>query len=140
MLGEMRAPTLLLHRTDDPWLSVEHSRYVATRITDAKLVELPGVDHWPWIGDMDAVLAEVQEFLTGVRPSRRDRPAWGLRAHPAGTRGGRALAVQGLSARDIAERLFISEPTAETHIANTYTKLGVTARVELIRRASEFGL
>ena len=42
MLGELHTPTLLVHRTDDPWLSVEHSRYVAARITDAKLVELPG--------------------------------------------------------------------------------------------------
>lgn len=99
MLAEPHTPTLLLHRTGDPWLSVEHSRHVAERITDAKLVELPGVDHWPWIGDMDTVLAEVQEFLTGVRPSRRDRPAWGPDALTRREREVAALAVQPVPAR-----------------------------------------
>jgi predicted metal-dependent enzyme (double-stranded beta helix superfamily) len=58
---------------------------------------------------MDAVLAEVQEFLTGSRLSRRDRPAWGPDALTRREREVAALAVQGLSARDIAERLFISD-------------------------------
>ena len=53
-LPELAVPTLVLQRVDDPWLSVEHSRWVAPRIPGARLVELPGVDHWPWIGDADA--------------------------------------------------------------------------------------
>jgi DNA-binding CsgD family transcriptional regulator len=48
--------------------------------------------------------------------------------------------VQGLSAREIGERLFIGERTAEMHIANAYRKLGVASRVELVRRAVELGL
>ena len=41
---------------------------MATRIPDAKYVELKGVDHLPWFGDSETILAEIEEFLTGVRP------------------------------------------------------------------------
>jgi DNA-binding NarL/FixJ family response regulator len=50
------------------------------------------------------------------------------------------LAVQGLMAAEIGERLAISERTVETHLAHVYSKLGIRSRVDLIRRASEFGL
>lgn len=140
VLDAVAAPTLLLHRADDPWMSVEHSRYVAERIPDSRLVELAGVDHWPWIGDMDAVLAEVEQFVTGARSRRADRPAWGPDALTRRERDVMALAVQGLSARDIGERLSISTRTAETHIANSYIKLGVSTRVELVTHATELGL
>src|SRR5262249_7608529 len=60
-------PTLVLHRTGDNAISVEHGRYVAERIPGAKYVELPGNDHSPWAGDADAIVNEVQAFLTGVR-------------------------------------------------------------------------
>jgi class 3 adenylate cyclase len=43
------------------------ARYLAERIRGAKYVELPGNDHFPWVGDSEAVLGEVEEFLTGVR-------------------------------------------------------------------------
>jgi DNA-binding NarL/FixJ family response regulator len=97
------------------------------------------VDHWPWIGDAEAVLMEIEAFLTGVR-RRRDRPPWGPEALTRRECEVIALAVQGLGAREIGERLFIGERAAETHIANAYRKLGVASRVELVRRAVELGL
>jgi class 3 adenylate cyclase len=69
VLPAIRVPTLLVHRTDDTLIGVEHSRYMAERIPDAKLVELPGRDHLWWFGDQDAIVDEVQEFLTGMRPA-----------------------------------------------------------------------
>ena len=49
---------------------VEAGRLLAARIPGAKLVELPGIDHLPWVGDADAIVDEIAEFLTGVRPTR----------------------------------------------------------------------
>jgi class 3 adenylate cyclase len=60
-------PTLILHRTAERVIDVEHARYMARCIPGAKLVELPGEDHAPWFGDGDAVLDEVEQFLTGTR-------------------------------------------------------------------------
>jgi pimeloyl-ACP methyl ester carboxylesterase/DNA-binding winged helix-turn-helix (wHTH) protein len=69
VLPLVRVPTLVLHRTDDRCLLVEEGRYVAARIPDAKFVELPGEDHLPFVGDQDAMLDEIEEFLTGSRRS-----------------------------------------------------------------------
>jgi len=52
-------------------LKVEEGRYVAERIPGAKYVEFPGRDHLPFVGDQDAILVEVEEFLTGARTSDR---------------------------------------------------------------------
>jgi class 3 adenylate cyclase len=67
VLPAIRVPTLLIHRTGDTLIRVEHSRYMVERIPDAKLVELPGEDHLWWFGDQDAIVDEVEEFLTGAR-------------------------------------------------------------------------
>lgn len=67
VLPSIRVPTLVLHRAEDQCLKVEEGRYVAERIPGAKYVELPGVDHLPFVGNQDAILDEVEEFLTGVR-------------------------------------------------------------------------
>ena len=67
VLPAVRVPTLILHRTGDRLINVEHSRYMSQRIPGATYIELPGNDHIPWVGDADAVLDEIEEFLTGVR-------------------------------------------------------------------------
>lgn len=67
ILRSIRVPTLVVHRTDDACLGIEEGRYVASRIPGAKFVELPGNDHLPFVGDQDAILDEIEEFLTGAR-------------------------------------------------------------------------
>lgn len=67
VLPSIRVPTLVIHRTEDQCLKVEEGRFVAERIPRAKFVELPGVDHLPFVGDQDAILDQVEEFLSGVR-------------------------------------------------------------------------
>ena len=67
VLGSIRVPSLVIHRRDDQCLKVEEGRFVADRIPGAKFVELPGNDHLPFVGDQDAILDEMEEFLTGVR-------------------------------------------------------------------------
>ena len=63
----VQAPTLVVHRTDEPLLGVEKGRELADTIPGARLVELPGSSTLPWI-DAGPLLDEVEEFLTGVRP------------------------------------------------------------------------
>jgi pimeloyl-ACP methyl ester carboxylesterase len=67
VLPVVRVPTLIVHREGDRVARVEGARYLAERIPGAKYVELPGPDHFPWVGDTDAILDEVEEFVTGTR-------------------------------------------------------------------------
>src|SRR5512132_1871332 len=69
LLGSVQAPVLVLHRTGDRAADVRASRYMAERLPNARLVELPGEDHSPFLGDQDAVVALIQEFLTGTLPA-----------------------------------------------------------------------
>lgn len=68
VLPTIRVPTLVLHRTEDTAVNADQGRYIAERIPGAKYVELAGVDHIPFAGDFDAIVDEIEEFLTGVRP------------------------------------------------------------------------
>jgi class 3 adenylate cyclase len=70
ILPAIRVPTLILHRSGDIAAPVAHARYLAEHIPGARYVELPGVDHIPSVGDQDAILGEIEEFLTGVRHER----------------------------------------------------------------------
>jgi len=67
LLPLIDTPTLVLHRVDNDFLRIGHSRYLAENIAGAKLVELPGRDHLPFAGNTDALLEEIEEFLTGTR-------------------------------------------------------------------------
>ncbi len=69
VLPTIHVPTLLLHRKGDLEARIEEARWIAGRIPGAKLVELDGADHLPWVGDQDAVVDELEEFLTGARGS-----------------------------------------------------------------------
>jgi pimeloyl-ACP methyl ester carboxylesterase/DNA-binding winged helix-turn-helix (wHTH) protein/class 3 adenylate cyclase len=67
VLPTIRLPTLVLHRTGDRCLLVEEGRYVASLIPGARFVALPGDDHLPFVGDQDALLDEIERFLTFER-------------------------------------------------------------------------
>ena len=67
VLPTIGIPTLVLHRTGDLPINVEHGRYLGRNIKGAKYVEFPGIDHNPWIGDANAILGEIESFLTGGR-------------------------------------------------------------------------
>jgi pimeloyl-ACP methyl ester carboxylesterase len=67
VLPTIAVPTLVIHRSEDTLVPVEHGRFMAERIPGAKYVELPGTDHLWWFGDQDDIVDEVEEFLTGER-------------------------------------------------------------------------
>jgi class 3 adenylate cyclase len=69
LLPLVQAPTLVLHRRDFRLLPIEHGRYLAEHIPNARLVELPGADGplaWEY---PEVTLGHIEEFLTGVRGS-----------------------------------------------------------------------
>jgi len=67
VLPFIHVPTLILHRAPDRGVMVENGRYLATNIPGARYVEYPDGDHLFMTGDTDAILDEIEEFLTGVR-------------------------------------------------------------------------
>jgi class 3 adenylate cyclase/pimeloyl-ACP methyl ester carboxylesterase len=69
VLPAISVPTLVVHRQDNPIVTVDQGRYVADQIPGAKFVAVPGADYGLAIGDIDVVLDEVEEFLTGSRPA-----------------------------------------------------------------------
>lgn len=69
VLPTVRVPTLMIHPVDDQDVNIAEGRWMAARIPNARLVELPGGDHLPYFESADVVLAEVEELLTGVRPA-----------------------------------------------------------------------
>ncbi len=69
VLAYIQAPTLVLHRTGDRIVDVAQGRAIAEMIPGAKFVQLEGEDHFPILGDPDAIVDEIEEFLTGVRPT-----------------------------------------------------------------------
>lgn len=69
ILPTVAVPTLVLHRTGDMVINVEQGRYLGRMIPGAKYVELAGSDHLSFYGDKVAITAEIEEFLTGIRPA-----------------------------------------------------------------------
>jgi class 3 adenylate cyclase len=67
LLGTIRIPTLVLHRSGDMVCPIDGGRYIAEHIPGARFVELPGVDRVPTVGDPDRIIDEMEEFLTGSR-------------------------------------------------------------------------
>lgn len=68
VLPAVRVPTLILHRTGDHAVPVQHGRHLSQRIAGSKFVELPGDDHDPVTSvQANEIATEIEEFLTGAR-------------------------------------------------------------------------
>jgi pimeloyl-ACP methyl ester carboxylesterase len=69
VLPKLRVPALVIHRTGDRCLKIEEGRYLAEHIPGATMVELPGDDHLPFVGDQLAMLSAIDQFLTRLTRS-----------------------------------------------------------------------
>jgi pimeloyl-ACP methyl ester carboxylesterase len=70
VLPTISVPTLVMNRSGDTFLDPRHSRYLAEHIPGARYVELEGEDGLFSVGDSEAILGEIEEFLTGTRHER----------------------------------------------------------------------
>jgi pimeloyl-ACP methyl ester carboxylesterase len=68
ILPSIQAPTLVMNRTGDPCARIEAARDMASRIPGAKFKEYPGNSHSMMLDDMETILSDIQEFITGERP------------------------------------------------------------------------
>ena len=69
VLRDIRTPTLVLQRVNDTAVPFSCSQKLASLIPDARLVPLKGDINWPPLGDWQAIVTAVQEFLTPVEPA-----------------------------------------------------------------------
>ena len=68
ILPTVRTPTLVLHRRADAQVTVERGRDLAAQIPGAKYIEYPdNADHAFFSGDTEALLGDIEEFVTGHR-------------------------------------------------------------------------
>ena len=66
VLPRISVPVLLVHRVDDPVVSIRFARETAAALPDARLVELPGADHFTYAADVDTIMGEIEHFVTGT--------------------------------------------------------------------------
>jgi class 3 adenylate cyclase len=105
ILETVPVPALVIHHTGDRDAHVDEGRWIASRIPDARFVELPGADHLPWVGDQDRLLDEVEEFLTGQRPApRTDRVLASVLVTDIVASTERAVALGDRKWRDLLQR------------------------------------
>jgi pimeloyl-ACP methyl ester carboxylesterase len=125
LLGAVRAPTLVVHRTGDRAAPVAQASALAEGIDGAQLVLLPGRSHIPYAGDRTELVRVVRRFL-GLPVARRR--AAGLTARQWEVA---ELVSQGLTNREIATRLGIDERSAEGHVERIRLRLGFRSRAQI---------
>jgi pimeloyl-ACP methyl ester carboxylesterase/DNA-binding CsgD family transcriptional regulator len=155
LLPNLKVPSLVLHRSDIPWLPISIARELASRIPDARLSILEGESTAPYLGNTEAAMSAIDEFLgegkvgrTAQReadalPSERDGSGL-TRGYPHGLTEREVEVLRHLAGgktnAEIAEELFVSVRTVERHIANIYAKIGARGRANATAYALSLNL
>ena len=132
LLGQVQAPTLVLHACDDGVVPIAEGRLIASGICGAQFVELDSKNHIllenerAWERFREVVL----EFVGQDASSDREDPAFASLSPRE--RAILALITEGLSNAEIAERLSLSEKTIRNQISKVFDKLGVWSRAQAI--------
>jgi pimeloyl-ACP methyl ester carboxylesterase/DNA-binding CsgD family transcriptional regulator len=126
VLARISAPTLVVHRERDRAAPVAQGRELAERVPGAELAVLPGRAHLPYIGDVDALVRVIRRYL-GLPALRR--PV--VPTLTARQREVAALVSEGLTNRDIAARLHITERSAESHVERIRLRMGFRSRAQI---------
>ena len=125
LLPQVTVPTLVLHGKGSRVLGPDVSRELVSGIPDARLLILEGASLMPFLGDVDAVVSAIEGFLAEGQGDRSRLD--GLT--PREVQVLRLIAT-GLSNREIAAELLLSERTVARHVTNIYTKIGVHSKAE----------
>jgi pimeloyl-ACP methyl ester carboxylesterase/DNA-binding CsgD family transcriptional regulator len=125
-LGRVRAPTLVVHRQEDRAAPLEHSRVIASGIAGARLEVLPGRSHLPYDGDTASLVRTIRTFLGLPVAAPPEPPTLTSRQEEIA-----ALVAEGLTNREIGQRLGIEERSAEGHLERIRLRLGVRSRAQV---------
>ena len=138
LLGEVRAPTLVLHSRGDVVAPIAEGHILAAGIPGARFVELDSKNHILLENEpaWERFCNEVLEFMGRGRSGGEDPAFTGLSPREREVLG---LIAEGLSNAEIAERLSISEKTVRNHVSNLFDKLGVWTRAQAIVFAIDRG-
>jgi pimeloyl-ACP methyl ester carboxylesterase/DNA-binding CsgD family transcriptional regulator len=142
LLPRLEAPTLVLHRSEIPWLPVDIARELASRIPDARITVVEGESTAPYLGDTEAAASAIDEFLgEGAKgrtvrweadPGTEPERSRAARAYPGGLTAREVEVLRRLAGgktnNEIAEELYVSVRTVERHVANIYAKVGTRGR------------
>jgi pimeloyl-ACP methyl ester carboxylesterase/DNA-binding CsgD family transcriptional regulator len=136
LLAQVAAPTLVLHRRDDRAIPYRLGRELAAQIPGARLLSLPGRSHFPFVGEAAAVVRAILEFLGEAPPAPAPAPPPAKEGRWSEELTARqlqvaALVADGMTNRQIAERLGIEERSAEGHVERIRHRLGVTSRAQI---------
>ena len=125
-LGRIGAPTLVLHREHDRAAPIAQGRALAAAIPGSQFVALPGRTHVAFLGDAASVVSAIRRFL--ALPRLRTAGVPGLTRRQAEVA---ALVAEGLTNREIAARLGITERSAEGHVERIRDRLGFRSRSQV---------
>ena len=140
LLEQVRAPTVVVHRRGDRAIPYACGTDLAAAIPGARLISLDGDAHLPWVGDWMSVSRALGSFLAGAHTDpAQDDPAAALLLSRR-EREVLALVADGLSDREIAERIVVSHHTVHRHVANIRRKLGSGSRAAAVAEAVRLGL
>jgi pimeloyl-ACP methyl ester carboxylesterase/DNA-binding CsgD family transcriptional regulator len=125
-LGDIQAPTLVIHRDRDRAVPIEQGRLITESIPSASLEVLQGHAHIPYVGDADSITQAIRRFLGLPTLRRRVVPELTSRQVEVA-----ALIAEGMTNRDIADRLHITERSAESHVERIRTRMGFRSRSQI---------
>ncbi len=136
LLPRVSAPALVMHRRGDRAVPIACGREVASLLPTARFVPLTGEAHAPWLDDRAETLRALRAFLDAGEPAEANGDSPLTRRETEVLR----LVATGLSNREIASSLIVSEHTVHRHVANILRKLAQSTRAGAVAQAARAGL
>jgi pimeloyl-ACP methyl ester carboxylesterase/DNA-binding CsgD family transcriptional regulator len=132
----VETPALVLHRRGDRTVPIGRGRELASLLPNARFVPLAGDAHVPWFDDRRELMRALAGFLHGEAIAERNG------ASPLTSRESEVLRLvaTGMSNREIAGTLVLSEHTVHRHVANILGKLSLSSRAAAAAQATRLGL
>jgi pimeloyl-ACP methyl ester carboxylesterase len=135
-LARVTMPALVLHRRGDRTVPIGHGRELASLLPNARFVALSGDSHLPWMDEQRDLRRALAGFLDDASPERANGDSPLTRRETEVLR----LVAVGLSNREIASSLVLSEHTVHRHMANILRKLSQSSRAAAAAQAARAGL